>query len=355
MNLTEYLNSSIDSVFRRALRSSIFHPRELGFLIRAAAVSRRAAKKRVRAAVSGGIPPFLIASITTSCNLRCKGCYDRANHACSDPAGELGAKRWGEIFAEAGDLGILFILLAGGEPLKRPDVLERAAKERGVVFPVFTNGTLFNKDTLRLFEHSRNLIPVVSIEGDKQQTDSRRGDGVFDAVEHAMRSMKRRGIFFGVSVTVDRLNMDTVLSGDYVSLLHSGGCRLVIYVEYVPADGSEDLAPGDPERVIMARRLSELRSRFKDTVLISFPGDEEALGGCLAAGRGFFHINASGGAEPCPFSPYSDTDLKTGSIRRALDSGLFTKIRELGLGAEGHTGGCALFERREEVKDLLDK
>jgi len=356
LNLTKYLNESIDRLFRRALRSSLTNPREMGFLIGALKIKRRAAKKRLLSAGDGGgIPPFMIASITTQCNLRCKGCYDRANRACAnpDPKGELGAERWGAIFSEAEGLGISFILLAGGEPLKRPEVLERAAETRGVIFPVFTNGTLLSGDILGLFGRSRNLIPVVSVEGDKHQTDSRRGAGVFDMTRRAMREMKRRGIFFGCSVTVNKSNMDTVLGDDYVALLRSSGSRLVIYVEYVPVDGEDGLAPGEGERLAAARRLEELRLRFKDMILISFPGDEQELGGCLAAGRGFFHVNAFGGAEPCPFSPYSDTSLAEGSILRALDSDLFTKIRESGLGSEGHTGGCALFERRDAVMSLL--
>ena len=91
------------------------------------------------------------------------------------PKGELGAERWERSSRRRRGLGISFILLAGGEPLKRPEVLERAAETRGVIFPVFTNGTLLSGDILGLFGRSRNLIPVVSVEGDKHQTDSRRG------------------------------------------------------------------------------------------------------------------------------------------------------------------------------------
>ena len=88
-------------------------------------------------------------------------------------------------------------------------------------------------------------------------------------------------------------------------------------------------------------------------VFISFPGDERASGGCLAAGRGFFHINASGGAEPCPFSPYSDTSLVHTSLKEALQSPLFSRLQESGSLEKFHTGGCALFEQEQLVKDLL--
>ncbi len=85
----------------------------------------------------------------------------------------------------------------------------------------------------------------------------------------------------------------------------------------------------------------------------SFPGDEKEMGGCLAAGRGFFHINAYGGAEPCPFSPFSDVNLKEISLLEALKSPLFCRLQNSGLFAEEHAGGCLLFEHREEVETLL--
>ncbi len=90
-------------------------------------------------------------------------------------------------------------------------------------------------------------------------------------------------------------------------------------------------------------------------LFISFPGDEKSSGGCLAAGRGFFHINPQGGAEPCPFSPYSDINVRDTSVREALQSKLFTSLRSSDTLMEEHPGGCVLFERRDQVEDLLDE
>ena len=88
-------------------------------------------------------------------------------------------------------------------------------------------------------------------------------------------------------------------------------------------------------------------------VFISFPGDEKSSGGCLAAGRGFFHINSHGGAEPCPFSPYSDVNIRDRSLRDAMNSPLFTALRSGDLLADDHKGGCVLFDKREQVQALL--
>lgn len=356
MNLTEYLSSAIERIFKDAMRASLSNTKESAFLLKAVGTQKKAARKRLRSEQEGNpIPPFLIASIATRCNLHCAGCYARANHVCGDQAAarELSAARWAELFREAADLGVSFILLAGGEPLERPEVVGEAAKISKVIFPVFTNGTLLTEKMLRQFDASRNLIPVLSVEGDRSQTDERRGEGTFDLVTRAMGEMKRRGIFYGASITVTTENLRTVSGDQFIAGLRERGCRLVFTVEYVPVDGQERLAPGEEERRTLADRLSGLRQTYPDMIFLSFPGDEEQMGGCLAAGRGFFHINAFGGAEPCPFSPYSDTSLETGSLRQALESTLFRKIRESGIEEKEHIGGCTLFRRRAEVENLL--
>lgn len=93
--------------------------------------------------------------------------------------------------------------------------------------------------------------------------------------------------------------------------------------------------------------------RYKGMIIISFPGDEKLLGGCLAAGRGFFHIGPDGSAEPCPFSPFSDSSVLDLGVKGALASPLFRKLRDAHLVGGEHTGGCALYEHREEVEALL--
>ena len=103
----------------------------------------------------------------------------------------------------------------------------------------------------------------------------------------------------------------------------------------------------------MARAIDDLRADYDDMVLLSFPGDELAMGGCMAAGREFFHINSHGGAEPCPFSPYSDVNVKNGSLREAMHSPLFTALRSGDILLDDHEGGCVLYEKRAQVEALL--
>ena len=207
---------------------------------------------------------------------------------------------------------------------------------------------------LTLFDRCRNLLPVISIEGDEQITDRRRGTGVYRRTADAMHVFVKNGILFGTSVTVTTENLVPVTSEPFLRDLTQKGCRAVIYVEYVPADGqSAFLAPDDTEREQMREKLVNLRRQYPEMLFISFPGDEKEIGGCLAAGRGFFHINSRGGAEPCPFSPYSDVNVREGGLRGAMRSRLFAALQSGELLAEAHSGGCVLFDRRRQVEELF--
>lgn len=240
--------------------------------------------------------------------------------------------------------------------MMRRDILEKAAKIPEILFPVFTNGTLLNDSYIQLFDKSRNLVPIFSIEGDEQKTDKRRGVGIYKSLIRAIDRIKDNHLIFGASVTVMTSNLNEVVSDDFISALQERGCKVVIYVEFVPiTEDSTELAPQDTEREFLKNKIMELREQYPEMLFISFPGDEKSTGGCLAAGKGFFHINPHGGAEPCPFSPYSDINVRDTSVREALHSKLFTALQDGDVLMKDHAGGCVLFERRDQVEKLLTK
>ncbi|MBE5807674.1 MAG: radical SAM protein [Clostridiales bacterium] len=356
-DLMAYLTRGVEKIVADALRATLTNPRESAYLVRFAAAAAAASKRREKQEAEGlHVPPFLIASITSSCNLHCAGCYSRCNHATVDqaPVQQMTDEAWGRVFDEAEAMGISFILLAGGEPLLRRGVIAEAGKRPNILFPVFTNGTYMDEKYFEQFDRCRNLLPVMSIEGGKEATDSRRGAGVYDKLRQNMQTLRKKGLIFGASVTVTTQNLDEVTGDKFVRSLADAGCKVVIYVEYVPVtQESRELAPGDEERERLARSMERLREAHGDLVFISFPGDEKSSGGCLAAGRGFFHINSHGDAEPCPFSPYSDISLSDGTLADALRSPLFTALRDGGLLADDHMGGCVLNDKRAEVERLL--
>ncbi|MBQ6181262.1 MAG: radical SAM protein [Ruminococcus sp.] len=357
-DLQEYLTEGVERIVSEAVKATLRNPKESAFMLKFAAASRTASKKRRKAEDKGEhIPPFLIASITSKCNLHCAGCYSRCNHSTvdSEPVRQLTDEEWQNVFNEAEELGISFILLAGGEPMLRRGVIEAAGKKQNILFPIFTNGTYLDERYLELFDKCRNLIPVMSIEGDRELTDQRRGNGIYDRLIANMDEIKRRRLIFGASVTLTTRNYKEVTSQEFLDSLAEKGCKVIIFVEYVPVtEESRELAPTDTEREYLQRRIEQLRETHSEMVYIAFPGDEKSSGGCVAAGRGFFHINSHGGAEPCPFSPYSDINVRDCSLKAAMNSPLFRKLRDEGYLLEGHSGGCVLYEKRELVQQIIN-
>ena len=356
-DIQAYMTRGVERIVADSLKATLRDPRESAFMIKFAAASRKASKIRAEAEKRGEhIPPFLIASITSKCNLHCDGCYSRCNHATEDrePVCQLTSDEWLAIFREADEIGISYILLAGGEPMLRRDIIEAAGTMQNIIFPIFTNGTYMDADYFQLLDKCRNLVPVRSIEGGKEETDTRRGENVYEKLIANMDEFHKRSLLFGVSVTVTTRNVREVTSSDFLDTLAARGCKLVVFVEFVPVtEESQELAPGVIERTILQDRIARLRKDYTEMVFVSFPGDEKSSGGCIAAGRGFFHINSHGGAEPCPFSPYSDINVRDTSLRAALRSKLFLSLQEGDMLADDHAGGCVLYEKRKQVEELL--
>ena len=266
------------------------------------------------------------------------------------------AEQWDIIFEQCANLGIGFHLLAGGEPLLRKDVLAKAAKYRGIIFPVFTNGTLFDEETFDFFDANRNLVPILSLEGSAERTNCRRGQGIAEEIKKTVSGLKKRGILYGVSLTVTRENIKEITDQDFIKTLWKKDCKAVLFIEYVPCEkNTENLVLSQEDRNALANTQDNLRKTFGGMIFLSFPGDEVHMGGCLGAGRGFFHISPDGRGEACPFSPYSDCDLQKGTLLEALHSPFFARLRQHHLVGGEHQGGCALFEHEEEVKELLEK
>jgi MoaA/NifB/PqqE/SkfB family radical SAM enzyme len=298
------------------------------------------------------IPPVMIFSITSQCNLNCKGCY--ASRRMVESFKELSLERIDQLFYEASELGIGVIMIAGGEPLLRPEILWAASEYSDIIFPVFTNGSLLNAGSISYFKRKRNLVPILSMEGDRHFTDHRRGHGMHDRLLEAMEQLRLTRRLFGLSITLTRENFEEVTDRDWLMKHHNMGSSLFFLVEYVPRSADDlNLCLTSEQKNELQERLVILRSQIP-ALFVSLPGDESQYGGCLAAGRGFVHISADGSLEPCPFAPYSDINIRNTSLKEALRSGFLRKIRESHHLLSEVQGGCTLWENRNWVQTQLE-
>lgn len=330
------------------------YPKHIGFFTKALAHQYRAAQLRNSQFAEGiEVPALLIISITRKCNLNCAGCYSKILHTKDDH--EIEPERFRAILEEAVALGVSIIMLAGGEPLVRRDLLEVAADYPQVLFPVFTNGLLMDDAWVAFFARNPHLILVVSLEGGKSETDQRRGDGVFSNFQDIIPKLNKSKIFWGVSLTLTSQNMDLILSPAYAKDMLAQGSRLFFFVEYVPiSEGSDDLILSDTQKDSVQPRVDELQKDLPG-LFIAFPGDEDQYGGCLASGRGFLHVNPNGFVEPCPFAPFSDTNLRYSSLKEALKSDFLAKIRENHHLLKESRGGCALWANKQWVEEIKNQ
>ena len=347
-------DAQVARVFRYAARAAWKNPRQVLFFSRIGTAQARSARVRAELRKKGvQVPPLLIASITNRCNLHCRGCYARVRRHTRRP--ELTDGQWAGLFAQAKELGVSIVMLAGGEPLLRPGILDVTCRFPDIIFPLFTNGLLLDGAVIRRLRAQPQVIPVLSIEGWEPETDTRRGSGVFGTVAGAAGRLGQAGLFYGTSLTVTRRNFEAITEEGLVQGLIGTGCRMFVFVEYTPAEpGTEALTLLPAQRAKLVEFSTGLQARSR-AVFIVFPGDEEQFGGCLAAGRGFVHVGPDGSLEPCPFAPYSDTTVATMPLKDALQSNLLRQIRDNHAELKETRGGCALWRKREWIEALMGK
>ena len=345
-------DQSLQSTMKAGIKILQDFPQSKASLMRIMTCIPTAAKRRNSLRKQGVVvPPLLIISTTERCNLQCTGCYARAH--CRDTENEMTRPQIDNLLLQAVEAGCSLILLAGGEPLLCRDWLEAVASHPELLGLVFTNGTLLDDNQADWFAENRNMIPLFSVEGDADKTDSRRGHGVTEQVNRSMLLLSNRTVPFGLSVTTGEHNIKDVTDKDFLLPFMRLGCRLSIFTEYVPVDESEELLTLTEESKLALQNFCRKESEQEGMLLIAFPGDETIYDGCLAAGRGFVHISASGKLEPCPFSAYSDRNVLDLSLIDALSSPLLHEIRQKSHLLHEGMGGCALHNQDAAIQALL--
>lgn len=351
-NYRQHFNRKYRELFYNAWKISRFSPVQGVHWLRTLARQKNMEARRL-AQENGGlmIPPVMIFSVTSRCNLACKGCY--ASKRMESCKSELSLERISTLFREASELGIGVIMIAGGEPLMRPEILWAASEHRNIIFPIFTNGTLLNPSTISYFKHHQNLLPILSIEGKRLYTDTRRGSGVYSRLLQNLDQLKHTRRMTGLSVTLNRENFEEVTHPVWMKEFVDRGCRLFFLVEYVPQNDSDlTLCLSNAQKSKLPGRLELLRKQIP-ALFVSLPGDEKNYGGCLAAGRGFVHVGTDGALEPCPFAPYSDLNVSDISLKDALQSPFLAKLRDAHQLLSESQGGCSLWENRDWVNNQL--
>lgn len=298
------------------------------------------------------IPWAILLDPTSACNLHCTGCW----------AAEYGNKlnlsfdEIDSIITQGKEMGVYFYIYTGGEPLVRKnDLIAICHKHNDCMFLTFTNGTLIDDDFTEAMLEVGNLIPALSVEGFESSTDARRGKGTYQKVVRAMNLLKEKRLPFGISCCYTAQNVDSISSEEYIAQMVEWGAKFVWYFHYMPV-GNEavpELMPSVEQRKYMYHRVREIRAS-QPIFAMDFQNDGEYVGGCVAGGRRYLHINAAGDIEPCVFIHYSDANIRKTSLLEALQMPLFKAYHAGQPFNENHLLPCPMLENPEKLRAMID-
>ncbi|HHY93468.1 MAG TPA: radical SAM protein [Firmicutes bacterium] len=297
-----------------------------------------------------GIPNFILLDPTEACNLRCTGCWagEYAQHHTME------FELLDRIVTEAKELGIYWIVLSGGEPLVYKRVFDLFAKHPDVAFMAFTNGTMIDDRMADRILEVANFVPCFSMEGFRESTDGRRGPGVFDKIAAAMDRLKERQLLFGTSVTITRNNVTEITSDAFIDWLISKGAFFGWSFHYIPIgrDPDVNLMVTPEQREYLVYRIREIRTT-KPYLQADFWNDGHLTNGCIAGGRRYFHILASGDVEPCAFAHFSVDNIKEKSLLEVLANPLFRAYQKRQPFHSNHLLPCPIIDNPQALRDIV--
>lgn len=312
-----------------------------------------ALQEEVRQREGCNVPWAILLDPTSACNLHCTGCW----------AAEYGHKlnltldTIDSIVRQGKELGTYMYIYTGGEPMvRKKDLITLCERHPDCEFLSFTNGTLIDEEFCREMLRVKNFVPAISLEGFEQANDGRRGQGVFEKVQNAMRLLKEHKLPFGISTCYTSANYEDISSEAFFDLMIEAGAMFVWFFHYMPV-GNEAvpaLLPSPEQRKAVYERVRRFR-QTKPIFSMDFQNDAEYVGGCIAGGRNYLHINAAGDVEPCVFIHYSNVNIHDCSLLDALKSPLFMAYHDGQPFNENMLRPCPMLENPEILRDMVKR
>lgn len=312
--------------------------------------------KRISEREGVSIPWVILFDPTSSCNLKCRGCWsaEYEHHL------NLSYEDMDDLVTQGKRLGIHAYVMTGGEPLvRKKDIVKLAEKHHDCAFLIFTNSTLVDQDFCDDMKRCKNILLSLSIEGMESTTDARRGEGVFKAVVKAMELLRENGLLFGTSICYTKANCETVTSDAFLDFLIERGCKFSWYFHYMPVGNEADteLMPTIEQREYMYHRIREIRDfeGGKPIFTIDFQNDGEFVSGCIAGGKHYCHINPAGDVEPCVFIHYSGANIHQKTLLDCLKQPLFREYQKAQPFNKNLLQPCPMLENPEMLREMVER
>ncbi|MCI6373837.1 MAG: radical SAM protein, partial [Clostridiales bacterium] len=310
-------------------------------------------QEKMREKYGCNIPWAILLDPTSACNLHCTGCWaaDSGNKL------NLSFDEIDSIITQGKELGVYMYIYTGGEPLvRKKDLIALCNKHSDCQFLSFTNGTLIDEEFTDEMLRVKNFIPAISLEGSEEATDGRRGAGTYKKVIHAMELLGEKHLPFGISSCYTSANVDSIASDEYIDSICKMGARFIWYFHYMPVgnDAVPQLLPSPEQREYMYHRIREIRAT-KPIFAMDFQNDGQYVGGCIAGGRRYLHINANGDVDPCVFIHYSNSNIREHTLLEALQSPIFMAYHDGQPFNDNMLRPCPMLENPDQLRAIVEK
>ena len=297
------------------------------------------------------IPWAILLDPTSACNLHCTGCWaaeygNRLN---------LSYDEIDDIIRQGKELGIYLYIYTGGEPLVRKnDLIRLCEKHSDCVFLCFTNATLIDEAFADEMLRVGNFVPAISLEGFEEATDGRRGNGVYKKVMDALEILRSKKLIYGISSCYTSANYESITSEEYLDKVIEMGAWFIWYFHYMPVgnDAAPELMPTSAQRKGTYDRIRRYRAE-KPLFAMDFQNDAEYVGGCIAGGRRYLHINANGDIDPCVFVHYSDSNIREKTLLEALRSPMMMAYHQRQPFNKNMLRPCPMLENPEKLREMV--
>ena len=318
-----------------------------------ASLQGSARQQEVSAKENCNVPWAILLDPTSACNMHCTGCW----------AAEYGNRlnltldELDSIVTQGKELGTYMYIFTGGEPLvRKQDVIALCEKHSDCEFLSFTNGTLIDEAFCQEMLRVKNFVPAFSLEGFEAANDSRRGDGAYQKVQKAMKLLKDHKLPFGISACYTSANYADISSEAFFDSLIDAGALFVWFFHYMPvgSGAAPQLLPTPEQRTEVYNRIRAFR-KTKPIFSMDFQNDAEYVGGCIAGGRRYLHINARGDVEPCVFIHYSNVNIRNCTLLEALQSPIFMAYHDGQPFNDNHLRPCPMLENPQILREIVEK
>lgn len=297
-------------------------------------------------------PAFVMISVTEHCNLACSGCWVSAGGKK-----KLSLRQLDGIISQSKRQGSYFFGILGGEPLMYKGLLEVMEKHADCYFQLFTNATLLTEEVAFRLKKMGNVTPLISMEGLKDESDSRRGQkDVLERTLRGVRTCRKARLIFGVAASICRSNYEELVNRSHIERMAKEGALYLWYYIYRPVG-----AIPHPENALTKEQIRHLRQFMVEQrknaplFIIDTYWDDKGKALCPAATGMSHHVSPSGALEFCPPLQMAKDFINEDASNLAelfRTSGFLSEFRKM---AAETSRGCILLEDPQKMLRFLEE